>query len=144
MRTDCTRDNRKTHLPNADTLGYGRYFAKRGNWVSFSQNGDPSVTYHGRVIGGVTCEGRRYVEVIALLGALDNPAVRWLAPHEITRCDDTPPAGIFSFICGEWIDPARIIGAAENGFTQEMRNNADFAAHSLTGFYSDKGTKHGT
>ena len=31
MRTDCTRDNRATKLPNASHLGFDLWQAKRGN-----------------------------------------------------------------------------------------------------------------
>lgn len=100
MRTDCTRDNRATYLPNASHLGYDLWKAKRGNWVRFKREGMDGA--HGRVIGRVHCEGKTYIEIVALLGNLDIPAIRWIEPSDVIQCRELPPKAIFDFICGDW------------------------------------------
>lgn len=116
----ATRDNKATHLPNASTLGFGLYRAKRGNWVQFA-DGSGAVLC-GRVLGGVTANGvadrARYVEVIALLGCLDNPAIRWVRPEDIQRCEANPPARIFAFICGDWTNPDTVASRVADGFAR--------------------------
>jgi hypothetical protein len=117
MRTDCTRDNRAVLLPNASLLGYGLIHAKRGRWVRFDQ-GPGFEGHHGRVIGRVLADGLVYVEIIALLGNLDCPAVRWINPMHITECVESPPRHIFDFICGEWSNPADILARVQHGFAE--------------------------
>lgn len=117
MRTDCTRDNRKIPLPNASLVASGLGAAKRGNWVSYRQEGAAGNV--GRVVGRVVADGRVYVEIIALLGAADCPAVRWVDPAEISLCQPVPPRRIFEFICGDWSSPADILARVERGFLSD-------------------------
>lgn len=113
MRTDCTRDNRATKLPNASHLGFDLWRAKRGNWIRFDDgNGEK----FGRVIGRVHCERKTYIEVCAMLGCFDCPAIRWIDPASVIQCRSAPPANIFAFITGEWKNPADIIAAIDYGF----------------------------
>lgn len=121
MRTDCTRDNRATPLPNASHLGFDLWKAKRGNWIRFEHNGR---ILHGRVLGGVTTtggddKGTRYVECVALLGTLDNPSPRWVKPFEILQCSPVPPKSVFEFICGPWDDVATILARVAYGIPSD-------------------------
>jgi hypothetical protein len=121
-RTDCTRDNHKTLLPKASTLGFGLCYAKRGNWIQFRHQGRDLVC--GRVIGRVHCEGETYIEVIAVLGAFTIPAVRWIKPEDVTECRQGPPTEIFRFIGGEWESPETILAAVHNGFLPDFYTEA--------------------
>jgi len=113
MRTDCTRDNRATKLPNASHLGYDLWKAKRGNWIRYRTEGAEGS--HGRVLGRVHCEGETYVEIIALLGNLDCPAIRWIKPSDIVQCRANPPRAILEWICGEW-NVADVMARVEYGY----------------------------
>jgi hypothetical protein len=115
MRTDCTRDNRQCLLPSASRLGFGRLYAKRGNWIQFDQ-GPGLAGHHGRVLGRVHADGRVYLEIIALLGNLDCPAVRWIDPACVQVCNANPPREIFEFMCGPWNDPAAVLARVGYGF----------------------------
>lgn len=106
MRTDCKRHNCAILLPNASTLGFGLYKAKRGNWVRFNY-GEERLC--GRVVGGVVADGKRYIEVIALLGACHIPAVRWIEAEDVIECRSEPPRKVFEMICGDWDDPTAIL-----------------------------------
>lgn len=106
MRTDCTRDNRKAYLPNASHLGFDLWYAKRGNWLRFNYDGRQLV---GRSLGRVHADGTTYLEVIALLGAADIPAVRWIKADDVIQCREAPPREVFDFICGPWDDVAAIL-----------------------------------
>lgn len=114
MRTDCTRDNRKTYLPNASHLGFNLWHAKRGNWIVYREH--DSDTRCARVLGRVRADGKTYVEVIAALGAFDIPAVRWIEPESILQCRATPPANIFAFFAGDWSSPSDILAKVSYGF----------------------------
>lgn len=118
MRTDCTRDNRATRLPNASHLGFDLWTAKRGNFVQYDPGAGNAGAF-GRVLGRVHCEGKTYVEIIALLGALDCPSVRWIAPESILRCCEVPPRRILEWICGPWNNPADILARVERGFLDD-------------------------
>lgn len=116
MRTDCTRDNRKCYLPNASLIASGKNFAKCGDWIRYSMPGFDG--NHGRVLGRVHADGRVYLEIIALLGSLDCPAVRWIDPAAVLTCESSPPRRIFEFICGPW-NPAEVMARVERGFLSD-------------------------
>lgn len=123
MRTDCTRDNRKTFLPCASHLGFDLWNAKRGNWILYRES--ETSLRHARVIGGVTCERKRWIEVCAMLGNFDCPAIRWIEPQQVLNCRAAFPREILDFIAGEWKSPADIIARIEHGFMpQEWLNRS--------------------
>jgi hypothetical protein len=113
VRADCVRDNRATPLPNAYTFGFGLTHAARGNWVTIRENDS---NQYGRAVGGVTADGKRYLECIVLLGALDNPCVRWIDPAYVSHCLPSPPKAPIEFMLGEWQDPVVIIEQVQRGF----------------------------
>jgi hypothetical protein len=113
MRTDCTRDNVAIQLPNASHLGCDLWKAKRGNWVRYRRKGAHGE--FGRVIGRVHADGKTYVEIVAMLGALDCLAIRWIDATDILQCLPRPPRIIFDLICGEWTNPGATIAAVIYG-----------------------------
>ena len=124
MRTDCTRDRQKTLCRNASTLGEGTIWATPGSWVQYTESvetGDGRADRYrcGRVVGRVHCEGRTWLEVIALLGAADCPAVRWIDPDSVTVCKHFPPYLEFAFMCGPWDSAESILARVQYGFPCE-------------------------
>jgi hypothetical protein len=122
LRKDCTRDNRATRLPNVAFMGFNLQKAKRGNWIAYSESGS---IHMARVIGGVECEGKRYIEACAILGCFDNPCSRWIDPDSVIRCLQEPPFEIFRFLSGEWAEPADIIDRMERGFLPDSYYKAN-------------------
>lgn len=118
MRTDCTRDNRATPLPNASHLGDGLGAAKRGHWISY-RSAEYADKICGRVLGRVHADGRTWLEVVALMGAADNPSVRWIEPAAVETCQASPPRRIFEFMCGDWSDAAAIQARVARGFLSD-------------------------
>ena len=111
-RTDCTRDNRAVRLPNASTLGFGRWKAKRGNWVMYEID---NAHFVGRVISRVVCEGKEYVEVAQATLSFSSAHVRWIDPAAIRECRAAPPSKVFAFFAGDWSDPETIHAALAYG-----------------------------
>ena len=112
-RADCTRDNNLVYLPNASTLGFGLYKAKRGNWVQWEMDG-----YHhvGRVIGRVVCEGKVYIEVAKAALDFSSAYVRWIDPAMVRECRENPPRRVFEFFAATtWDNPEDIHAALAYG-----------------------------
>lgn len=111
-RTDCKRDNVAIPLPNATSLGFGRWQAKRGNWVMYEIDNHHFV---GRVIGRVTCEGKVYVEVAQATLGFTSVHVRWIKPVDVRECRPHPPRDVFEFFAGKWDKPEEIHAKLSNG-----------------------------
>lgn len=120
MRADCTRDNRKTYLPGTyPCSGFNTYDAKRGDLIVYRD--DSGQRIFARVIGGVTYEGKRAIEVAALL-SLGNPCVRWIDPATVVECRRSIPREALAFFFSEeWKEPADIIRKMEDGFGADIR-----------------------
>lgn len=104
-RTDCERDNVAVRLPNATSLGFGLYKAKRGNWVQYEIDNH---NFIGRVIGRVLCEGKVFIEVAQASLAFDHAYIRWIRPEDVRECRMNPPKTVFDFFTGEWNNPEDI------------------------------------
>jgi hypothetical protein len=113
MRTDCTRDNRATICVNSTLLGASTNKAKRGSWIHYEQDG-----YHhaARVVGRVHCEGKTYLEVIAMDTAFTVAYVRWIDPACVRACYNGPHARLVAFMVGEWKDPDALLARVHEGF----------------------------
>lgn len=111
-RTDCERDNKAVKLPNASTLGYGLWKAKRGHWVSYEAD---NAHFVGRVIGRVVCENTVYVEVAQAAEGFSCAYVRWVKPEQIRECRAVPPKSVFDFFTGEWSNVESIHAALAYG-----------------------------
>ena len=94
MRRDATIDRQQVHLPNASTLGFGKYKAQFGDVVLYQQD---EHTYIGRVAGRIHYAPplessekpiRDYLLVIALGTRLDFAMERWVNPEDVTECFD--------------------------------------------------------
>lgn len=126
VRTDCTRDNKETKLPNADTLGFGLWKAKRGNWIVYEQDNHKTIA---RVIGRVHCEGKTYIEVVALSEDLTFGFVRWIEPAQVRRCIAKPPRAAVAFLLGDdWQDPDTILKTIHQGFYRAADDDALLAS----------------
>jgi hypothetical protein len=115
-RTDCIRDNRAIPLPNASTLGFGLWKAKRGCWIVYEQSG---FKHCGRSVGRVTCEGKTYVEVAVISLEHGGAHIRWIDPAEVRTCRRAPPKRTFDFICGDWSDMQSLSDQMAHGFSLE-------------------------
>ena len=90
MRNYTLAPRKRTHLPNASTLGYGKYYAEPGDIVRFKDGGTAPVI--GRVLGQITscdqdgqdCTG--WLAVATLGENLSFAFTRWIEPSEITEC----------------------------------------------------------
>lgn len=102
-RRDCTRDNRACHLPNASTLGFGCWKAKRGNWIVYES--DDGSKHCGRVIARVLCEGAVYLEIAQASESFDSAFVRWVKPEMVRQCRASPPYTVFDFFRSAWKNP---------------------------------------
>ena len=111
-RDDCTRDNVATMLPNACTLGFGLYKAKRGNLVQYEID---NVHFAGRVVGRVHCEGKTYIEVIQFDRLMTMAHVRWIESHAVKRCIPRPHYEVIAFLTGDWSDADAILKTAARG-----------------------------
>lgn len=104
VRNDFKLDNVGVHLPNSSTLGYSKYRAKRGDWVTFSDLGNPGQLLHGRVIGRVnTLPGannpvRDHLMVATVSSGLDFLMVRWAAPADVLLCVEKLPDDLMQLI----------------------------------------------
>jgi hypothetical protein len=85
MHKDFTLDDKKVLLPNASTLGFGRHFAKRGDWLVFREQ-EGGILYYGRSVGHVVCESKHWIYAAALLSDLQGLMVRWVDPALVTYC----------------------------------------------------------
>jgi hypothetical protein len=126
MRTDFEFSTRAVQLRNASGLGFGLHQASPGNWVQFRPDSEAGPVGHGRVIGSVRTtnsigETRIYLMVATLVGAIDNPAMRWISPEWVTTCLPGPPRRMLEWICGEWSDPQAICDAMQNGFLEDYQ-----------------------
>jgi hypothetical protein len=92
--------NAKTYLPNASTIGYGKYRAESGDFVSFTVA--PDDVRYGRVVGRVAetaedgledCAG--FLEVVMLGSTLDFAARNWVDPKDVTYCTGPERAHTF-------------------------------------------------
>lgn len=117
MRTDCERDKRETQCVNA--MGSGPLWgtARPGNWIAFKR-GPAGGLMWGRVIGGVTADGSRMIEVAAFFGASVN--VRWILAEDVRKIMPNPPANVFQFLCGDWFNSADLIARMEHGFRTDF------------------------
>lgn len=94
MRTDVTIDRKQVHLPNASTLGYGKFKAQHGDVVLFKQ--DPSIGQLtiGRVVGRIASaprigddpDLRGHLVVVALTQSITSPMERWVDPANVVEC----------------------------------------------------------
>lgn len=114
-RTDCTRDNRATILPNATLLGSSTNKAKRGSWVHYEQDNNH---HAARVVGRVHCEGKTYLEVIAMDTAFTMAYVRWIEPACVRACYSGPHTRVIEFMIGDWSDADTILTRAAQGFVR--------------------------
>jgi hypothetical protein len=114
-RTDCRRDNRVTLLPNSTWLGTSTGKAKRGSWVHYEQDG-----YHhaARVVGRVHCEGKTFLEVIAMDTAMTMAYVRWIEPASVRACYSGPHKRVIDFMTGDWADAEAILTRVSQGFVR--------------------------
>lgn len=96
IRTDCTIDTRQVYLPNASTLGFGKYQARFGDFVWYREHytdGSYS-TVLGRVLGRVAyappCGETPAIEGYLLVAQLGHNAThvyeRWIDPADVTEC----------------------------------------------------------
>ncbi len=92
MRTDAIIDRRQVRLPNASTLGFGKWKAQVGDLLTFRET--ETQLSHGRMIGRVHwAQGhdgkppiRDYILVIVLNDTLDHTYERWVNPKDVERC----------------------------------------------------------
>jgi len=91
VRTDATIDRRQVRLPNASTLGYGKWKAQVGDLVVFKET--EHHYSHGRMIGRVHYASghdgqpiRDYILVIVLNETLDHTYERWVNPKDVVSC----------------------------------------------------------
>lgn len=101
-----TKGKRATvRVPNASTLGYGRWEASPGNLVTFEiprADGTTSAR-HGRVIGRADASGRDgdpvkgWIAVIALSDNISFAYEMWIDPAWVTSCRTNGPEAIEFF-----------------------------------------------
>lgn len=112
-REDCTRDNKRTILPNSSLLGYSTNVAKRGCCLVYDHR---EQRVWARVVGRVHCEGKTYIEVIKTDPAFTMAYVDWIDPATVQACYAAPHRQVINFLIGEWKDPDLILRTAANGF----------------------------
>jgi hypothetical protein len=103
MRTDFKLDNKAVHLPNASTLGFGKYRAKRGDFIGFTMPG--GTFYWGRVIGRVNTFGLSPVHghiMAACLSSHGAIMVRWVEPKDVTLCYEQVPPEILLLLSADF------------------------------------------
>lgn len=92
MRTDARIDRKQVKLPNACTLGYGKWKAQLGDWVTWNTDGNSGF---GRVAGRVAyapaiCEDKEPIKnwllVITFFCEMTTVGERWVNPEWVTRC----------------------------------------------------------
>ncbi len=97
MRTDITIDGRQVRCPHASTLGYGKWKAQLGDWVSWTQptDGDHGVNNIGRMIGRVAydpqgeCTG--WIVVLSLGMEMTTVFERWVRPEWVFQVHANTP-----------------------------------------------------
>jgi hypothetical protein len=103
MPRNVKYNNRKTYLPNACTNGYGKYYAKAGDFVAFDEtfaDGSKGGCF-GRIIGciaetdndGPDGAGKLLVCQIGSTAAFGME--RWIDPSDVTLCEDPRRAAHF-------------------------------------------------
>lgn len=116
----------KVYIPNATTLGYGKYNAEPGDFLSWRdplQNGDRSDMRYGRVLGRVsshdaTSLGARkdftgHIAVLWFHSNFAHASMRMVDPEHVVECYD-PNAGksnlgkFLNFMVSVDINPANI------------------------------------
>ena len=92
MRTDAQIDRVQVKLPNASTLGYGKWKAQTGDWIAWDIPGNSGF---GRVAGRVhyapaICEDkgpiRDWILVIMFSCEMTSVHEMWVNPEWVTRC----------------------------------------------------------
>lgn len=117
MRTDIKTDKKLVKLPNASTLGFGKWKAQFGDVVRFE---DENGTHIGRVAGRVKDNGQVYVIVIVLFDAC-YVGERWVKPEEISYCITVRKQHqelMRFFMSDEWLttSPDTLRSWAESGY----------------------------
>lgn len=88
MRTRTYSTRKLTYLPNAQTLGYGKWKASSGDYIT-TKNGE-----FGRVLGVITnCDAdgldcRGHLVVTILSNDLTFGYERWIDPKDVFTCKD--------------------------------------------------------
>jgi hypothetical protein len=117
MRTDVTTDKKLMKLPNASTLGFGKWKAQFGDMVRFT---DENGNHMGRIAGRVKDGGILYAIVIVLFDAC-YVGERWVKPEEITYCitiREKHQELMRFFMSDEWLttSPDELRSWAESGY----------------------------
>lgn len=97
MRTDATIDRKWVKLPNASTLGYGKWRAQFGDFVVFRTGGEPDGGFPslGRVAGRVVYAPalepneqpvRDWLLVITFTQDMCSVGERWVDPAWVGYC----------------------------------------------------------
>ncbi len=108
MRRAQYHRRQSQYLPNASTLGYGKYRAQVGDWVTFKAGDQLQI---GRMVGRVkdtdpiATEERRpigFLAVLTLSMELTHAYVRWVDPADVTEVHaNVPDIGRFlAWFCG--------------------------------------------
>lgn len=116
-RTDCVRDNRRIECRGSTPFGFSTSNAKRGSWIIWERE---NVKRAGRVVGGVTCEGKRWIEVIAVGEAFNHAHVQWIDAAWVRYCYPSPHFEVLEFLTGDWSDPDKILRTAARGHVCEF------------------------
>lgn len=140
MRIDIVIDRKQVHLPNASTLGFGKYKAQYGDCVLFSEGGQRTM---GRVIGRIAYapkmdndpDLRNYLVVIALGSNLSFPMERWVDPASVSECFNPQDFGnrdiaaFMSFFFGE---------SFRKHSTEDMRGWVNYGSATVEGYLASK------
>lgn len=115
MRNDFKLDNRKVFLPKASTLGFGKSWAKQGNWISTAQN------QMGRVLGRiVTSDKKTFLYCFMLSQDGDCIMVRWIDPVHVLTCVEGPPKEILKLVTMNWTDTDQILKELQDGIADKL------------------------
>lgn len=122
---------KKVYLPEASTLGYGLYYAKPGNWLTWN---DGQERRNGRVLGRIECAAyeiglgtedcKGWIAVMQLADDMTHAYVRWVNPKWVEICYEAPPVNLMAWITGEdWpkraADVPRLLAMAHFGSCSE-------------------------
>ena len=127
---------KKVRLPNASTIGYGMYYAKPGNWITWGDPQEDGSKQHrcGRVLGRIECAAYEiglgtqdcagWLGVMQLSDDMTHAYVRWVNPDWVEVCHEKPPVQLLDWITGrDWPkqgkDVARLIAMAHYGTCSE-------------------------
>lgn len=101
MREDVTIDRQLVHCPNASTLGYGKYRAQVGDWITYREMyTDGSFNERvGRMIGriayappcGETPAIKGFILAAVLTCEMTSVAERWINPADVMRVHANAP-----------------------------------------------------